>query len=463
MNSRRNSCRTRLSVAGIVILMTSLAGTVWADGPDTPVFSEQARVSVRLRFLQRTWHRHVVERDPVHTQVDDAQVSGHQTTSVNVTLSSVTCPGVARLLLHGTGCVQSTTVGITPQAQVHSLGSHTFELTKPLVFDGSRFLTQRSYGRITARTQPIAVQTALSGLPLLGPLGEQIAWSETLRRQPRTNSIVVRQVADDVLPEFDEAVERQLASANATIAAMHRRVAGLFSGRTTIWRAESTSCGVTVKFGFQEDPGTVLTARPILTTAMKPEPQDQEDLVLSVSDRLLNDLVERLPLKHLSISDSALQTLASLPAEETGLRDLRDALARPARLFSLRLAEQIPVKIAFESGHIVLAVRFRVVPVSGPVGSLQRMTVRLAGADGGPGHWALRVRSVDVASEESGAGDGSLTELLQTQSRKMLLNQPPLKLPRRLPLQASTGLADLQLWQIRIRDGVLRAACRLAD
>ena len=60
---------------------------------------------MRLKFLQQTWHRDLVEQDPVQTQVMDAQVSGQQTTSVSVQLTAEAGSQMARLYLHGSGNV----------------------------------------------------------------------------------------------------------------------------------------------------------------------------------------------------------------------------------------------------------------------------------------------------------------------------------------------------------------------
>jgi len=60
---------------------------------------------MRLKFLQQTWHRDLVEQDPVQTQVMDAQVSRQQTTSVSVQLTAEADSQMARLYLHGSGNV----------------------------------------------------------------------------------------------------------------------------------------------------------------------------------------------------------------------------------------------------------------------------------------------------------------------------------------------------------------------
>lgn len=448
-------------LAGIVLAWFS--GASASSVADASGMEEFARVSMRLRFLQHTWNREVVEQDPVASQVEDAQVSGHQTTSVQVRLSASPGSQIAQLNLHGTGHVSSNTVGVTQQARVNSLGEHTFELTKPIFFDGRQFMTRRSHGRVIARTQPIGIRSVVSGIPLLGAWGEQIAWRETYRRQPRTNSVVARQVADDVLPQFDSRVEQELAEANRSLAETRRQIARLLPGRKIEWRADSTNDGLTIRGGFAAPSGTWQAARPVLHTVMKPDPQHREDLVVSVSDMMANALLSTLPINGVSVPDATLQALQDLDPDRLMVGgqlklppNLQNSLANPPVLFSLQFAKDRPLEVLFERGRIAVVLRFRVLPKIGDPSDMHRLTLSLKGADAGQGRFAIRIADVDVESENSAEPESAMTGIIRTQTREMLLNQPPTLVPRLASLKRETGLSDLQLRQIRSRDGVLR-------
>lgn len=460
--------RLRCLLAVLVMAALPLTPDVSAASPDE--FSEYARISMRLRFLQQTWHRDLVEQDPVQTQVMDAQVTGQQTTSVAVRLTAEPGANMAHLYLHGSGSVQSNTAGFTREARVDSLGSHSFQLTKPVFFDGSQFLTSRCYGQVTASTQPVAVQTVVSGVPLLGTLGERIAWSETLRRQPVTNSIVVQQVADDVVPEFNCKVDEELASANRSWAEMRQQFARLLPGRDVAWQAGSTGDGLTLKVGFQRAPGTRSASRPLQHTTLRPDPQPREDLVVTLSDGMINELLQGLPLKGRTVSDNLLEELQTTDFGEL-FQDgslqipaaLQEAAAAPARIFSLQFASETPLEVLFERGTIDVVLRFRVIPTVGEASDLHRLTLKIGGGSAGPGQWSLRISDVEVAVDEPQATESSLTEIIRTQARAMLVDQPPSELPRLARIQEQTGLPDLQLRGLRSRDGVLRASFELAD
>ncbi len=469
MLSRRAPLFRRHHLLGVVVVLLAWL-SVAAGSAGAAEMEEFARVSMRLRFLQHTWNREVLEQDPVSTQVGDAQVSGHQTTSVQVRLSSSPGGQIAQLNLHGRGNVNSNTVGVTQQARVNSLGSHTFELTKPVFFDGRQFLTRRSHGQVVARTEPIGISTVVSGIPLLGAWGERIAWSETYRRQPRTNAIVARQVADDVLPQFDSRVDQELAEANRSMAKTRQQVARLLPGRRIEWQADSTSDGLTIRAGFGLSAGTTQAARPVLQTTMKPDPQHREDLVVSVSDVLANELLKTLPLNGVSVSDAMLQSLQNLDADGILVGGqlklpaaVQESLSSPAILFSLQFAEDRPLEVLFDRARIAVVLRFRVLPKIGEPSDMHRLTLTLRGADGGQGRFAIRIADVEVESENTASPASSITEIIRAQTREMLLNQPPTLLPRLASLKQETGLSDLQLREIRARDGVLRASFEMVS
>lgn len=67
----------------------------------------------------------------------------------------------------------------------------------------------------------------------------------------------------------------------------------------------------------------------------------------------------------------------------------------------------------------------------------------------------------NVATENPDAAPSTLTDLIRKQARAMLVDQQPALIPRLVKLPAEAGLPDLQLRNIRCRDGVLRASFQL--
>ena len=149
-------------------------------------------MTVRTELLTPFVNRETVESDNVATRVMEADVRGVQTTATSVRLQSLVSSVNARLHIQSTGTVSSNTIGYTRQAQVATLGNHTFDVIKPVFFDGRRFLTKQAYGALQVRQVPQAVTTVASGMPLLWPIGERMAWNEVYRRMPMSDSIVAR-------------------------------------------------------------------------------------------------------------------------------------------------------------------------------------------------------------------------------------------------------------------------------
>ncbi len=102
-------------------------------------------ISVRAALLGEFINRDTVENNDVSTRILEADVRGVQTTKTAIRLESKDCPSVARLEIVATGNVVSNTVGYTRQAQITTVGSHTFNVRKPVFFDGNRFSTRPAW------------------------------------------------------------------------------------------------------------------------------------------------------------------------------------------------------------------------------------------------------------------------------------------------------------------------------
>lgn len=115
----------------------------------------------------------------------------------------------------------------------------------------------------------------------------------------------------------------------------------------------------------------------------------------------------------------------------------------------------------FKHGHVAVDLRFRVVLKIGQSSELYRLELRIKGANGRRGQWATWIDEINVTTENSDAAPSMLIDIIRKQPRAMLVDQPPALTSRLAKLQAETGLPDLQLRDIRSRDGVLRGSFRL--
>ncbi|MEZ6061052.1 MAG: hypothetical protein R3C19_11870 [Planctomycetaceae bacterium] len=219
-----------------------------ASGQEFPADERQPllQISVRTSLLDQLLSRTIVKPGDVTTRILDASVRGSRTTETVIHVRGQSCPDMAQVDLVACGTVSSSTVSVAPGARVASAGSHTYEIIKPVYFGDGKLLTRPGHGSLQARNMTQSVNSVVSGVPLVGPLGDQIAWRETLRRNPAVEAVIVRQVADEVLPEVNRNVDAELAAVNQSWQFATAQLKALLPGGSLQWQSSSTVESVTI-------------------------------------------------------------------------------------------------------------------------------------------------------------------------------------------------------------------------
>lgn len=422
--------------------------------------------TVRTDLLSPFVNRQTVQGNNVATRVLEADVRGCQTTTTSIQLESVDCPDMARLNFLATGHVATDTVGFTPQARVKTLGNHVFNVTKPVYFDGLQFLTKPAFGRLQARQVPTAVNSVATGMPLLGPIGDQIAWKEVYRRMPASDAITVRRVADDVLPKVNSGVDNQLVRLNTNWRTVREVMDLTFDGPLS-WSTSSTARDVTVAVKNPAVSPVVSPTGMTLTSTLDPA----EVAAVTLSEAAVNHWLERQPLAGLTISDASFQKILAViqQAEKDPQRiisELRNigSLAAEPLLFSVRLAQQTPIALSFDKALLVLSLKFQVLPKSAPAGQMQLMRIQLGGQSETAGGWSLSLSGISVEPADSSEVPDAWTTLLNNQSAQIVNNAKPLVLPRKIDLQDRIEkLPVLRIHRIQSEGGWLRVGLRLDE
>jgi hypothetical protein len=195
-----------------------------------PLFAEMpgvVRVIVAEAFLNRLLARNETDAGPVVDRILGADVTGSQNTNTTLSVDVLACGQMARWQFELTGTTQNQTIGVTPQAAVRSRGTHEFRVTKQVDFDGLQFSTRSPAAWVTPRLSNEGAATPLTGVPLLGPLSNQIALSEAERRRPAAEQVITRRVTDQVAPRFNQEVDQQLSNANVRLQEQIPYVLGL--------------------------------------------------------------------------------------------------------------------------------------------------------------------------------------------------------------------------------------------
>lgn len=427
---------------------------------------EDLSITVSTPLLARFVNDETVKSKPVATQVLEANVSGMQTTTTSIVLQSIDCSEKAELRVNTEGTVSTSTVGVTRQATINTLGSHTFQVTKPVYFDGRQFLTKQAYGSLQARQFPQSVNTNVARtFPLLGQLGNQIAWNQVYRRMPMSDAIVVRKVADDVLPSVNKSVDEKLVKLNRTWSGLNRRLSDISLIPKLDWSASSTKDSMTIAVSDPEIDSRILRASS-LTAQLRP----REVCCVLLDELAVNHWIARQKLEGLEVSDADLQQLAiQLPTLMKQPVKLIEALrrdpqlARPALLFTVRLALDRPLQIQFRDGHLFVKLRFQLLPTLGQPSIVQEVEVSLQGEPAESDRWAMAMRDATVRPAEATVEPDTWSNVIQTQLDNLLQNQKPSAMSRILP--ASTWderFPDLKLDRMQAVDGFLRIAFILA-
>lgn len=181
------------------------------------------RIMVSENFLNRVIARDETKPGEVRDFILGAQVSGRQVTATRVRLDVLPAANQARGTLVLTGTTQAETTGVTPQAMVDVASQQEFSAVKEIYFDGLKFSTRHAVVHVRAKNQTLGAKTPLTGT-LLGGIANRIAYREAERRRPQAEAVARDRVAERVYPEFDNAIDQQLANANDQLEGTVRRL-----------------------------------------------------------------------------------------------------------------------------------------------------------------------------------------------------------------------------------------------
>ena len=171
-------------------------------------------VILSRKFLDELIRVESQDAGPVRDCILGAQVVGSQQTETSVHVRFVPSDGQAQLEFQLTGMTRNSTESRTQQAVIQSEGSHRFEVGKSVQFDGHRFLTRSPSAMLFPNQNNRAARTPASAIPLLGPLVSEYALSVANQQRPESERITAERITQQVVPEFDSAVDKQLAELN---------------------------------------------------------------------------------------------------------------------------------------------------------------------------------------------------------------------------------------------------------
>lgn len=175
------------------------------------LFNYNLRVLVSEAFLNRLMSQNRVEQGPVNDFILGANVYGNQITNTAVDVDLKPSSNTVRFDLRLSGNINSNTQGVTPQATVYTIGNHTFNARKEINFDGQTFSTMPATIAVSPRNTTTGISTQMSGIPIIGRIAQRIATDQVEAKRGEAESIAASRVQDNVLPRFNQDVDRSFA------------------------------------------------------------------------------------------------------------------------------------------------------------------------------------------------------------------------------------------------------------
>ena len=175
------------------------------------LFNYNLRVLVTEAFLNRLMSQNRVEQGPVNDFILGANVYGNQITNTAVDMDLKPSSNTVRFDLRLNGNINSNTQGVTPQATVYTVGNHTFNARKEINFDGQTFSTMPATIAVSPHNTTTGISTQMSGIPIIGRIAQRIATDQVEAKRGEAESIAAGRVQDNVLPRFNQDVDRSFA------------------------------------------------------------------------------------------------------------------------------------------------------------------------------------------------------------------------------------------------------------
>lgn len=386
----------------------------------------ELQMHLNASFLDRIIQTETYEEGPVRDRILGAEVLGTQWTRARTTLQLVPCQTSALFQVHLHGTTANQTTNYTPQAAILSTGNYHFQISKQVQFDGTVASTWSPAAVLHVDQRYHGAATQLAPLPLLGPLANQAALNVAYRQLPQAARIAADRVTQQVAPQFNAAIDAELAQLNRQLkqevepwAAAQGlgdlRLSAATTSEQLLLRLTSAPASQPSSIApVQTVPASSSPATTIPALHMEPEAA-RPDLSIVLDESFLNDLLLRLPLAGLKVTDSQLVDMLQNRNWDLESRS-------PPKLLTFSLSELDPVRVQFQTGALHLQILFEIQPVLGERLPQHRMDLHLKPEIAGD---QLRLNLMDFALSQTGESRAPISlpipqELVAEQIRTQL-------------------------------------------
>lgn len=446
------------------------------------------RVTIAESFLSSLLEREVIDSGTIRDCLLGANLYGDQFTVTRLRLDCQPCDAQARVLMRLTGDVHDQTIGVTRPAAVRTEGSHCFEMTKEVNFDGRRFTTRTPAAWVTPRVAVRGATTVVSGVPVIGSIGAAIALNEAHRRRPAVEQYALQRVTRTAAPRFNSEVDKKLAAANQRIAAygplLSQRL-GVTTDRLIL--KTSNDCvhyAVRIRSGtppdrtdqsLPSDVGGPVFLNSIEDAAAQPERFDpssdnsaverpfaapapiveRRSVTLVLHEDLINEALARAPLGGREVSDRFIDHILRTLDRVITERSVNGLSVNPedfsaAEFATIVLAADRPLSVSFDAGRMVVMLRAGFRPAVGGDIPVQQIEIPFQ-ISTHEDSLSLEPAGVTISGgpdREDGALDAVARPVIRQQIQKRLR---PIVLKRTIPFH----VGELRPATLTVRDVVM--------
>ncbi len=332
-------------------------GVAVANAVGKAYLNYNLRVTASEGFVNRFFQETRREQRPIQDRVFEASVYGYQISDVTTRIDLVPSVQNARFNLQLTGSIFSNTNGVTSQATVHTIGRHSFNASKPVVFDGQQFYIEGSRISAYANNQTVGARTKFSHVPLFGRMADRIAVRRANELRPQTNALAVQKIRNQVSAELEREAAEQFANASKQLQTKTYGPLRKYNLYPDVMALSTTDSELRFwgrLMGEKEIGGSV--AIPVANVP-------SNGLVAQIHESLLSHAFDRLGLNGQTMTEDQVREL--LESRLSEILDRKVEIPKPAgqpdaeeqSANVLVFAEEDPVRFTIENGIVTLFIR----------------------------------------------------------------------------------------------------------
>lgn len=320
-------------------------------------FNYNVRVFAPESFINRFVSETRQDSSGINEAMDEAMVTGAQTTVSTVGVDVQPSNNGALMYLVVNGNVASNTTASTDQANVAIYGTANFTAQKALVFDGEKFSVGQTAVGANARNTVTGLNTRYDGIPLIGGIARNQAYNIAGSKAAEGESTVIGRVRSEVATRLDNEINREFGPSGELPRKLNERLAALreekLMPQTYAWTSTNTDVRMV---------GRLMDLGELGGNTPDPSLNNPRGITLLLHESALNNGIDRLGFAGQTLTDDQMRDKLKGHLEKVLGREV-DMGSKPknvsaesaARLLSFDTID--PIRFQAVDGTLTLTIR----------------------------------------------------------------------------------------------------------